>query len=362
MNDAKKAAAPGRLHRSALNAASGLAGWVIPVLINVVTAPVLLHHLGAEGYGVLSLGALLVGYFAIADMGLDIAVVKYVAEFDAQGEKDELNRLLSASMQINFVIGLLGLAVALMLAPYLSERVFAVPTSLQSQAVTVFRLAGAGFFASMVISWGSAIIQGLQRYDLLNVLSAANNGVGVMAGLAAVLAGYGVVGFMAMRVLTSFCVGLCYIVAARRLLPNLKLQFGIDPRAAALIRRVAGFGVLLRVTGMVSVMSDRTLIGIWLGTATLSNDDPIYRISPQGAVSAAFEHLARPQGLAFDPDGNLCVIAICQGERGVFRLGANGSATLAVAGENLVGLTFDRECRMVLASTNAVYRLSGAAR
>jgi len=101
---------------------------------------------------------------------------------------------------------------------------------------------------------------------------------------------------------------------------------------------------------------------LYVTAPTLSNDDPIYRISPQGAVSTCFEHLARPQGLAFDPDGHLCVVAISQGERGVFRLGANGSATLVVAGENLVGLAFDREGRMVLASTNAVYRLSGAAR
>jgi sugar lactone lactonase YvrE len=101
---------------------------------------------------------------------------------------------------------------------------------------------------------------------------------------------------------------------------------------------------------------------LYVTAPTLSNDDPIFRISPQGSVSVVFEHLARPQGLAFDPDGNLCVVAIYQGERGVFRIGANGTAALAVAGENLVGLTFDQEGRMVLASTNTIYRLSGPAK
>ena len=101
---------------------------------------------------------------------------------------------------------------------------------------------------------------------------------------------------------------------------------------------------------------------LYVTAPTLSNDDPIFRVSPQGAVSVFFEHLARPQGLAFDPDGNLCVVAICQGERGVFRIGSGGTAALAVAGENLVGLAFDQEGRMVLASTNTVYRLSGPAK
>jgi sugar lactone lactonase YvrE len=99
---------------------------------------------------------------------------------------------------------------------------------------------------------------------------------------------------------------------------------------------------------------------LYVAAPTLSNDDPIFRISPQGAVSCCFEHLARPQGLAFDGDGNLFVVAIYQGGRGIFRIGDEGRAMLTVAGENLVGLTFDDGGRMVIASTNAIYRLSGS--
>ncbi len=97
---------------------------------------------------------------------------------------------------------------------------------------------------------------------------------------------------------------------------------------------------------------------LYVTAPTLSNDDPIFRISPQGGVSRFFEHLARPQGLAFDQDGILFVVAIYQGERGIFRIGSEGKAALAVAGENLVGLAFDGRGRMIVASTNAVYRLS----
>jgi sugar lactone lactonase YvrE len=99
---------------------------------------------------------------------------------------------------------------------------------------------------------------------------------------------------------------------------------------------------------------------LYVTAPTLSNDDPIFRISLQGTVSRFFEHLARPQGLAFDRDGNLFVVAIHQGQRGIFRIASDGKATLAVAGENLIGLVFDGRGRMVIASTNAIYRLSGS--
>lgn len=97
--------------------------------------------------------------------------------------------------------------------------------------------------------------------------------------------------------------------------------------------------------------------GLYVTAPTLSNDDPIYLISPSGSVSRFFEHLARPQGLSFDRDGNLFVVAIHKGERGIFKVTPDGKAALVVAGENLVGLTFDGRGRMIIASSNAIYRL-----
>ncbi len=96
---------------------------------------------------------------------------------------------------------------------------------------------------------------------------------------------------------------------------------------------------------------------LYVTAPTLSNDDPIFQVTPTGTVRRFFEHLARPQGLAFTRDGNLFVVAIYRGERGIFKIPASGEATLAVAGENLVGLTFDGRGRMIIASNGAVFRL-----
>ncbi len=128
--------------------------------------------------------------------------------------------------------------------------------------------------------------------------------------------------------------------------------FAVDPQGAA--RRFAKLPA--------SVAAYHLAFGpdgdLYVTAPTLSNDDPIFRISPAGRLSRFFEHLARPQGLAFDPAGTLFVVAIHQGERGVFRITPDGKATLAVTGENLVGLAFDGRARKIIASTNAIYRLS----
>jgi len=91
---------------------------------------------------------------------------------------------------------------------------------------------------------------------------------------------------------------------------------------------------------------------------TTSSFDVVYRIDPHGAVSIFYRGLGRPQGLAFDAQGNLYVAASLGGRRGIVRVTAAGEASLAVAGHNLVGLAFAPGNAAVLATSNAVHHLA----
>lgn len=91
---------------------------------------------------------------------------------------------------------------------------------------------------------------------------------------------------------------------------------------------------------------------------TTSSYDCVYKVDPHGAVSTFFRGLGRPQGLAFDVDGNLYVAASLAGRRGIVKLTPNAQASLQVAGNNLVGLAFAPGRAVVLATTDAVHHLS----
>ena len=95
---------------------------------------------------------------------------------------------------------------------------------------------------------------------------------------------------------------------------------------------------------------------------TTSSFDSVYRISPTGEVEKFFTGLGRPQGSAFDVDGNLYVVASYRGRRGVLRFGADGGdPELAIAGLNLVGLAFDSSGNLIVADNSSVYRVPGGA-
>jgi sugar lactone lactonase YvrE len=91
---------------------------------------------------------------------------------------------------------------------------------------------------------------------------------------------------------------------------------------------------------------------------TTSSYDRIYKIDPKGAVSTFYKGLGRPQGLAFDVDGNLYVAASLTGRRGIVKITPEGEASLEVAGQGLVGLAFARGRSVILATTSAVHHLS----
>ena len=91
---------------------------------------------------------------------------------------------------------------------------------------------------------------------------------------------------------------------------------------------------------------------------TTSSFDYIYKITPQGNVSTFFRGLGRPQGVAFDAEGNLYVAASLSGKRGIVKITPNGEASLAVAGAGLVGLAFAPGRSAVLATNSAVHHLA----
>jgi sugar lactone lactonase YvrE len=90
---------------------------------------------------------------------------------------------------------------------------------------------------------------------------------------------------------------------------------------------------------------------------TTSSNDCVYEIDPHGVVSPFFANLGRPQGLAFDLQGNMYVAASWRGHRGIIRISPERKASFVIAGINLVGLAFDPNNALILATTSAAYFL-----
>jgi hypothetical protein len=96
---------------------------------------------------------------------------------------------------------------------------------------------------------------------------------------------------------------------------------------------------------------------LFVSGPSLASVDSIYRVSPDGKVEIFCQGLGRPQGMAFDLEGNLYVTEGLAGDSGVYKVTPDGSLTFIVSAPPLVGLAFDGTGGVMLAGAGEVFHL-----
>ena len=96
---------------------------------------------------------------------------------------------------------------------------------------------------------------------------------------------------------------------------------------------------------------------LYVSGPTTSSYDSIYRINAKGEVDTFYRGLGRPQGMAFDVDGNLYSAASWMGHKGVVRISKEGKASHFLSGPGIVGLAFLPSLSMLVTTTNAIHRV-----
>ena len=97
---------------------------------------------------------------------------------------------------------------------------------------------------------------------------------------------------------------------------------------------------------------------LYITNPDISTYDAILRIGPgETEPSVFYPGIKRPQGMAFDVEGNLYVAKAMAGDSGVIRISPKGKATMMASGPVLVGVAIDKAGYMILAGTSAIYRL-----
>ena len=129
------------------------------------------------------------------------------------------------------------------------------------------------------------------------------------------------------------------------------------------VYRVTGFGnAEVFATLEPSVAAYHLAFGadgrLYVTAPGLASFDAVYAIDKDGYDEVFYRGLGRPQGLAFDTEGNLYTVACHQGRRGIVKITPDGkTAEMFIAGMNIVGLCFTRQGEMIVATSEAVYNL-----
>jgi len=236
----------------------------------VVTTPYVVRELGVEAYGLYAVAFALVGWFAVLDLGLGVATVKYIAEEHGRGSTEAVQRIVGTAVTLYLAVGLLGASMLGVAASVVSKRVLNLSGSSADVAVDALQLAALGFLVTTPVAAFTAVPTALQRLDLVN-RRAIVFGSGSLLGTVAVLAaGYGVVEVIGAAMVVNAVAAVSFARVSRRLLPRVSLR----PRFhRATARRLVGFGTL-KFVGQASTQAvyhvDKLIVGALLGIAAVA--------------------------------------------------------------------------------------------
>ena len=156
------------------------------LLSGLVLSPYLIRHLGDERYGIWALAFSFVDYFALVDLGLRSAVIKYTAHYRATGDVDRVEEIVSTGLAYYLAASVCVLGAALLVARNLTSIFHVLPrdvSAFQFLTMTV----GAGFALGVVFTLFNGVLEAYQRFDIIGRIFILNSGVRV-AGCFAVLA------------------------------------------------------------------------------------------------------------------------------------------------------------------------------
>ncbi len=283
-----------KIRQIAINIISGGAGYLVPMVVNLLTTPFLLSKLGEEAYGIQVIANVIVGYLVVADMGLDIPITEKISSFYAKQDENDQSKFLATTIKIYFLIGLSGALILIGLTDFIIEWLI-IPDTYIADARYVFYLSAFGFLGSILGMWGKAVFNGLHRYDIANGVNILCNVLAVGLGLVLIFLDYGLVGFMFARMLGFFLSALIYLMLTSKYIVNFRLKPFIDTEVWHQLKGQIGFGFLLRVSGMFFSRMDQTLIGAWIGISFVTiYSFPILIATTLSGLVASITHFIFP--------------------------------------------------------------------
>ena len=272
--------------RLAHNTLLNLVGRILPLLVAIFTVPYVIHHLGPDRYGLLSLAYIVVGYFALFNLGIGPATTKFVAELLGKGEIEKLPELVWTALASQACFGLAGGILLAFASPLLVDRVLKIPAELHPQAQTIFLIMA----ALLPFDFASGSMQGVlgasQRFDLLNAVSIPASTLSYLLPVGALALGFGlpaIVLFLALARLASLAV---VIVLCLRLYPELR-RVRFDLRR---VRSLLGFGGWVAVSGfLIPILTnfEKLAIATLLSVGALAYYVPCYLMMSKVALLPA---------------------------------------------------------------------------
>ena len=231
-----------------------------------------LSQLGEVRYGVwLLIGGSIFRYAPLLSVGLNSSINRYIPLYLAKNNEEGIQRVINTSL-FSFIILSLVLVITSVVLYYNVGSWFAIEEpQLVKTAGTLVLVVGFCFAFAMPLQPSTAVLSGLQRYDIINLVMLAVLLLRTTLVVILLLQGYGLLTTGVVFGLSEIAMRVLHSVFVRKLLPAASLSLAkIDFR---LLREMLAYGIntfLYAMGAIIIYHASNLIIGIFMGPAQIS--------------------------------------------------------------------------------------------
>ena len=253
-------------------------GWLI--LLFMVTTPILVHRLGGQAYGVLSIIMAIVGYFNFFDLGVSQASLKFISEHLAKDQTEEVHQVVLASILLSIILGFLGGIIISFLTPFMVDVIFKVPLGLKQDAKISFYIFAGGFATFILQGALQSVSAAFQRFNIINLINGIAGSLQALVSVWLVFSGFHLkeiaILYLSVRILST----LFFFVVMFKLLPGIRLRSVYHWPTFLKLFYFSRWIFVTYLVGPLMANLDRIMIGLFLSVTAVT-----YYVVPYGIVN-----------------------------------------------------------------------------
>lgn len=228
------------------------------------SSPYIIHHLGEALYGVFVLLTAYVVLFSILELGLNVSLVKYLAEVLSEKRYSDINGYLGTTLTLFCAAAVITALISLSFAHLIVVRLLNVPAVHVQAAVFGLRLASVAFALQFTAQAYASVPVAAHRFDIVNAIDVGTDSIRIIGTVVVIYLGYLLKAVMVVILVTSVLRLVVYAFASRRIIPGLSLLPRFSSHHFHKIFHFSKFLVVGKIASRLVDSCDKILIGHFL--------------------------------------------------------------------------------------------------
>lgn len=261
--------------------------------------PILIHHLGAARFGVLTLAWAAIGYFSLFDLGLGRALTQAVAmRLGADQDTDDLRAVAWTALWLMLGLGIVGGIVLAGATPWIVRSGLNIPPSLERESLESFYLLALSLPLVVTAAGLRGLLEAHQHFGAVAALRAPLAVFTFIAPLAVLPFSSRLTPVVAVLVGGRLLTWAAYLVVCIRRYDYLRKGVELSRRVVMPLLRFGGWMTVSNVVSPLMAYLDRFFIGAILPLAAVAYYVTPYEIVskllvlPQAMIAALFPAFA----------------------------------------------------------------------